>query len=203
MLTCVHQTWYFGSMPQCQGARVPVKQWVVCDWSIQGLSTLWGRIDIMFRGALPHACGGSSNTFSLLLFVLDLHQAPSSLLPEIITGQWRLPESRRLAASASYRWADAAGSRADQQAPAQQSQSTDGRAKLSLLETQPQTCHVEQGAFIGCLGTGQGDPSLFSTGVVRSSFGAQVTGRRCSPFTAHRHPDPSVGEGHLPQTPSR
>lgn len=30
-LTRVHHTWYFSSMPQCQGARVPAKQWAGCE----------------------------------------------------------------------------------------------------------------------------------------------------------------------------
>lgn len=45
---------------------------------------------------------------------------------------------------------------------------------------------------------------MFSLGVLRSSFEAQVIRKRYSPFTSSRYPvSLSVGEGHLPQTPSR
>lgn len=33
-------------MPHCQGVRVPVKQWVVCDCSIPGHSTLWDLLSL-------------------------------------------------------------------------------------------------------------------------------------------------------------
>lgn len=78
---------------------------------------------------------------AILPLVLDLQPAP--ILPEVITGQWRLPKSWKLAASATSGGQMLQG-HGHQQAPAQQSPSTDGRAELSLWEAQPQTGPVER-----------------------------------------------------------
>lgn len=90
-------------MPQCRGARIPVKQWGVCDCSVPGRSTLWAHIDVLSQGSTPCLClpwylsaaPCSDSTFGPLPLVLDLHPASSLQRSPRVSGDPLRAESRQ------------------------------------------------------------------------------------------------------------
>lgn len=79
---------------QCPGARVPVKQWLVCvclAWA-----ALWDHIDVLSRGALPNACGGTCQQLLVLAAwwaILPLVLHPSSQRSSRVSGDSLRAES--------------------------------------------------------------------------------------------------------------